>query len=118
MRKFIKRRIINTLTYSLAGIKSCWKAEEAFRVEICVAPVLIISALFLKCYAIEKVLLISSVMLVLIIELINTGLEKIIDIIMLKDRHIIAKIVKDVGSAAVFVAIINLILTWSLIIIF
>lgn len=118
MCKFIKRRLINTITYSLAGLKSCWKTEEAFRIEICVAPILIISALFLTCSAIEKVLLISSVMLVLIIELINTGLEKVIDIIMLKDKHILAKTVKDVGSAAVFFAIINLIFTWSLLIIF
>ena len=114
MLKFIKRRIVNALSYSLDGIKDCWKAEEAFRLEICVAPFLIIIALFLNFYVLEKVLLITSVILVLIIELLNTGFEKTINFIS-KDKNATAKFVKDIGSAAVLFSIINLFFTWGLI---
>lgn len=116
MIRFFKRRVVNTFLYSIEGIKAAWRMEEAFRIESILALALIVIAILQPSTNMEKALLVGSVMVVLITELLNTGLEKTIDRFS-TDEHPHSKIVKDVGSAAVLFSLINLILIWSLILI-
>ena len=107
------RRILNAFGYSLAGLRAAYKHEDAFRQEIHLAIILIPLALWLPATHIGKVLMITSVLLVLIIELINSAIEATVDRISL-ENHDLAKRAKDIGSAAVFVSMMNVLITWIL----
>jgi diacylglycerol kinase (ATP) len=111
---FLKRRLIYAFAYSLAGLRSAWRTEEAIKFEACLLPVLIAIAINFGGSNVEKALLISSSLLVLIVELLNTGLEKAIDRVSM-DYHELSKVVKDIGSAAVLLAMVNFLITWALI---
>ncbi|MFM8152858.1 MAG: diacylglycerol kinase, partial [Polynucleobacter victoriensis] len=87
------------------------KSEEAIKVELTIFPILVVCALYFGPGKIEKILLIGSATLVIIIELLNTGLEKTIDRIS-SERHELSKIVKDIGSAAVLLGVVQLIGVW------
>lgn len=108
------KRILNAFGYSLAGFRAAYKHENAFRQESLLAAFLIPLAIFLPVGLIGKALLISSVLLVIIVELLNSAVEATVDRISL-DRHDLAKRAKDIGSAAVMVSIINLIAIWLLV---
>jgi diacylglycerol kinase (ATP) len=110
----LQRRLIGAFKYSVEGILAAWKSEEAIKVELTLLPILIVLALYFAPGKIEKILLISSAILVLIVELLNTGLEKTIDRIS-AERHELSKIVKDIGSAAVLAALLNLAMIWGII---
>ena len=107
------RRLINAFFYSLSGLALAFRHESAFRQEIALATVLIPTACVLPIGAVERVLLIASVLLVLIVELLNSSVEAAIDRIGL-DTHRLSKRAKDLGSAAVLVALAALLLTWLL----
>jgi len=107
------RRLINAFFYSLSGLALAFRYESAFRQEIALAAVLIPVACLLPVGAVERVLLIASVLLVLIVELLNSSLEAAIDRISL-DTHLLSKRAKDLGSAAVFLALTALAVTWLL----
>jgi diacylglycerol kinase (ATP) len=107
------RRLVNALFYSVSGLTLAFRHESAFRQEVALAAVLIPLACLLPVDAIERVLLIASVLLVLIVELLNSSLEAAIDRISL-DTHQLSKRAKDLGSAAVFLALTVLIVTWVL----
>jgi diacylglycerol kinase (ATP) len=109
-----QRRLIGAFKYSLEGLLAAWKSEEAIKVELALLPILILIAVTFGPGKIEKILLISSALLVLIVELLNTGLEKTIDRIS-QERHELSKIVKDIGSAAVLAALVNLLMVWGII---
>jgi diacylglycerol kinase (ATP) len=104
MLNFIKKRCIKTIQYSIAGLYSAFRSEQAFRVELVISAILIPLGLFLGKNDYEKIFLLSSVIFVLIIELLNTGLEKITDRVS-TELHPLSKMVKDLGSAAVFLSI-------------
>lgn len=106
---------MKTVLYSLSGLKAAWKSEEAFRVEVLLAPPLGLLAFFVGDGVAEKAILLISLFVVLIVELLNTGLEKIIDRISL-DHHENSRFVKDVGSAAVALALFQLLVVWLMII--
>lgn len=108
------RRILNAFGYSLAGLRAAYKHEDAFRQEIHLAILLIPLALWLPAGHIGKALMIASVLLVLIIELINSAIEATVDRISL-ENHDLAKRAKDIGSAAVFVSLLNVLITWALV---
>ncbi len=108
------KKIYNAFLNSLAGLKSAFKDERAFRQEIFLAIILIPIACFLDVSRVEKVLLICSVLFVLIIELINTGIEATIDRVG-KELHPLSKKAKDVGSASVLISLILLIITWGIV---
>ena len=108
------RRIWNAFNYSLAGLRAALKNEDAFRQECLLAAVLIPVALFLPLPSVARALMVASVMLVLIVELLNSAIEAAIDRISL-DRHRLSKRAKDIGSAAVLIALINVLVTWSLV---
>lgn len=105
------QRILNAYHYSLAGLISAYKHESAFRQELALGLPLIIIALILPVSMLAKALMISAVFLVLIVELINSGIEAIVDRVSL-EKHELSKRAKDVGSAAVFISLINCLLVW------
>jgi diacylglycerol kinase (ATP) len=108
-------RIVQAFFNSLAGLRDAWANESAFRQEILLAIVLVPTACFLQVTAAERALLIGSVLLVIIVELLNTSVEAAIDRISF-DHHSLSKRAKDIGSAAVFVALVLLALVWALIV--
>jgi diacylglycerol kinase (ATP) len=108
------QRIWNALNYSLAGLRAAYANEDAFRQEVLLAAVLIPLAVVLPVAGIGRVLMIGSVIVVLIVELLNSAIEAAIDRISL-DHHRLSERAKDIGSAAVLLALINVAMTWSLV---
>ena len=108
------RRVMNACGYSLQGFASALKHEEAFRQEALLAAILIPIALWLDVNAISKAIMIASVTLVLIVELLNSAIEAAVDRVSL-DHHSLSKRAKDIGSAAVFLSLVNVGLVWTVI---
>ena len=108
------RRLVNALSYSLSGLQLAWRNEAAFRQEIILAIVLVPVAFMMPVDLTQRVLLVASVMLVLVVEMINSAIEATVDRISL-DIHPLAKRAKDMGSAAVMLTLTNAILTWTMI---
>jgi diacylglycerol kinase (ATP) len=108
------RRLVNALFYSLSGFSLAYRHESAFRQEVALAAVLIPIAFVLPLQPVERVLLIGSVLLVMIVELLNSSVEAAVDRIGF-DMHRLSKRAKDLGSAAVLLALLALLLTWLLI---
>lgn len=108
-------RLWNAFFYSIDGFKAAYRHEDAFRQEVLLAVVLIPAAFFVSGGAIERALMIGSVLLLLIVELINSAIEATVDRISLKD-HVLAKRAKDIGSASVLMAIILMVTVWGLVI--
>lgn len=107
-------RIWKAWLYSLAGIRATWKNEAAFRQEIVLSLILVPSAFWYGTTAVERVLLIGSCLIVLVVELLNSAIETAIDRIG-EDRHRLSGRAKDMGSAAVLISLLLVILTWGLI---
>ena len=108
------KRVWNAFGYSLAGFRAAYKHEDAFRQEIHLAAVLIPLALWLPATHIGKILMISSVLLVIIVELLNSAIEATVDRISIED-HDLAKRAKDIGSSAVMLSLINVVIVWVLV---
>jgi len=104
-------RIFKAAGYSWKGFRAAWQNEAAFRQEGIAAVVAIILACWLDVDAITRVLLIGSVLLVMIVEIINSAIEAVVDRIG-TERHELSGRAKDMGSAAVFLAIGVALLTW------
>ncbi len=100
--------------YSLQGLRNTLYDETAFRIELAVAVILIPVAVLLPVSLIVRILLIGSVLLVLIVELLNTAVEAVVNRISTEHHPLSAK-AKDAGSAAVFMASINLIVIWGIV---
>lgn len=108
------RRILNATRFSIAGLAAAWQNEAAFRQECVLTIILFPVALWLGQDAVERVLLIGSCLLVLIVELLNSGIEAIVDRVG-TDHHELSGRAKDFGSAAVFVSLILVLFVWGLI---
>jgi diacylglycerol kinase (ATP) len=106
------RRVLNATRYSLDGLRSAWRHEDAFRQELILAAVMIPAALWLPVSLVEKVLLAGVVVLVLIVELLNTGIEAAIDRDSLEINPL-GKLAKDYGSAAVMLSLLLAGGTWA-----
>ena len=106
------RRVWNALNYSLAGLHAAYTCEDAFRQEVLLALLLIPVSFFLPVSGVGRALMIASVLLVLIVELINSAVEAVVDRVSL-DRHHLSKRAKDVGSAAVLLALVNVAFVWG-----
>ncbi len=106
------RRLWNAFGYSLAGFRAAYQHEDAFRQEVLLAAVLLPLAWWLPVSGISKALMMGSVLLVIIIELLNSAIEATVDRISL-DSHELAKRAKDIGSAAVLVSLLNVLLIWG-----
>lgn len=107
-------RMWNALHYSLDGLIAAYRHEDAFRQETWLALILIPTALVVPTSTLGKALMISSVLVVIIVELLNSAVEAVVDRISL-DHHELAKRAKDIGSAAVLISLINVIAVWSLV---
>lgn len=99
---------------ALQGLRAAWRHEDAFRQEVLVAAVAIPVALFTPASTIGKALMIASILLVLIVELLNSALEATVDHTSL-ERHPLAKRAKDIASAAVLLSILNALTVWGLV---
>ncbi|HZF23922.1 MAG TPA: diacylglycerol kinase [Burkholderiales bacterium] len=108
------RRIWNALFYSFDGLKAAYRHEDAFRQEVWLAAVLIPLALFLPASGTGKSMMIASVVVVLIVELLNSAVEATVDRVSL-EHHRLAKRAKDIGSAAVLFSLINVVVVWLLV---
>ena len=109
------RRIWNAMLYSFDGFAAAFRHEDAFRQEVLLALVLIPLALHLPVAGAAKGQMIASVLLVMIVELLNSGIEAVTDRVSLED-HALAKRAKDLGSAAVMLSLINVPVVWLLVI--
>lgn len=98
------KRIILAMGYSLQGLKSTFKHEAAFRQELLLAIILIPVACFLAVSQIERILLITPLVLVMILEIVNSAIEAVVDRVGI-EHHKLAGRAKDMGSAAVFVGL-------------
>jgi diacylglycerol kinase (ATP) len=107
-------RLVHAFFNSMAGLEDAFRHESAFRQEILLAIFLVPLACVAPVSNVERALLIGAVMLVMIVELLNTGVEVAIDRISF-DHHKLSKRAKDIGSAAVFVALLLLAMVWALI---
>jgi len=106
-------RLINACGYSLAGLASAWRTEGAFRQEVIAAVILIPIACVVPVPMVERVLLIGSVLLVMVVELLNCSVEAAVDRISL-ERHALSKRAKDTGSAAVLLSLVLAAMVWVL----
>ena len=111
------RRLINALRYSWAGLKAAWRNEEAFRQEVSCCLLLSPPALWLGEDGAERALLIGSLVLIVIVELMNSCIEALVDRIG-PERHELSGRAKDLGSAAVFMSLLNATVIWVLLILF
>ena len=107
-------RIINAFGYSMKGISAAIKYESAFRQEALLFVVLLPLAFFLGRTYIEYILLVGCLLIVLIVELLNSAIEAVVDHVS-PDFAELAGRAKDMGSAAVFVALANVFLVWGFI---
>ena len=106
------RRVWNALSYSLAGLRAAYLCEDAFRQEIILAALLIPAACLLPVPWMGRGLMIASVLLVLVVELLNSAIEAVVDRVSL-ENHRLAKRAKDIGSAAVLVSLIIVTVVWA-----
>ncbi len=106
------RRIVRSCGYSLQGLRAVFREEEAFRVEAILALLLIPLGFFLGETGVEKALLAGSVLLVLIVEVVNSAIENVVDRIG-REHHELSGRAKDQGSAAVLLTLLLMLLVWG-----
>ena len=105
-------RLWNALGYSRDGLAAAWKNEAAFREEVLLAAIAIPLAIFLGKTGVDRSILIGSIILILIVEILNSGLEAVVDKAS-PEKHELAKRAKDMGSAAVLFSLINAAIIWA-----
>ena len=107
-------RVVNAFGYSLSGLRAAFRDEAAFRQEILLAALLIPLVFFMPANGIGKAVMIASLLLVLIVELLNSAIEALADRVS-SEKHDLIKKAKDIGSAAVFIALVNVPVVWLLV---
>ena len=105
-------RIWAATVYSAEGLRACFRSEEAFRIESILSVFLIPLAVILGETALETAMLLFSIVLVLLVELLNSAVEAVVDRVSL-DYHELSKKAKDIASGAVFVSLMTFLLIWS-----
>ncbi|MCW8887274.1 MAG: diacylglycerol kinase [Motiliproteus sp.] len=108
-------RIINATGYSFKGLTACWKNEAAFRQELMFCVVLLPLSFMVGQDPLETALLITTLFLVLLMELLNSAIEAVVDRIG-HEMHDLSGRAKDIGSAAVFLALLLVVIVWGLMI--
>lgn len=108
------KRLVNAAAASLAGLKAAWQSEAAFRLEIVLFVALAPVGVWLGQTGLERAVLLGSLLIVLIAELLNSGLETAIDRVG-EEIHPLSKKSKDLGSAAVFASLVNVFVIWILV---
>jgi len=110
------KRVMMATVYSWKGLKAAWKHEEAFRQEIILFALLLPVAIWLGDSPVEYALLFGSLLLVLIIELLNSAVEAVVDRFG-GDIHKLSGRAKDMGSAAVMLGLLNVCIVWGLLLV-
>ncbi len=110
------RRVISATRNSFKGLSACWSNEAAFRQEVVLCLILVPLGLYLGNGGVEKALLVSVCFLVLIVEILNSGIEAAIDRIG-PEHHELSGLAKDLGSAAVFLSLVLVGLVWLLVLV-
>lgn len=108
------KRILSAAGYSAKGLRSCWRNEAAFRQEVMACLLLVPLALWLGDSGLEQAVLIAVLLLVLIVEVLNSSLEAVVDRIG-HEHHELSGLAKDQGSAAVMLSLVTAALVWGLI---
>lgn len=108
------RRILKAFGFSMAGFRACFRHEEAFRQEVYVLLVLVPLGLWLGNGPVERALLVSSLLIVPIVELLNSAVEANVDRVGL-EKHELSRRAKDIASAAVFLSIVLAAVVWGLV---
>lgn len=108
------RQILRAFKYSAQGLHAAWRHEASFRMEIYLAVPLIPLGIYIGATAVERALLAGSILLIPTLELLNGGLEAIVDKTT-PEHHVLAGRAKDMGSAAVFFAMVNAAMVWLLV---
>lgn len=111
------QRLYKATLFSLQGLRAAFRNEAAFRLEVVLSIFLIPLGLWLGDNGIERALLVGSILLVMIVELINSGIEAVVDRIG-GEQHELSGIAKDVGSAAVLIALVNVLVVWVLVLLY
>lgn len=111
------RRIVRSTRYSIQGLIATAKAEEAFRIELFLAAVLVPLALILGDTGVEKGLLAGTVLLVLVVELLNSAIESVVDRFGPEENELSGR-AKDQGSAAVLISLLTVVFTWFTVLFF
>jgi len=106
------KRVFKAFFYSFEGLASSMKHEAAFRQEVLLAAVLIPVSFLLHVPMAQHLVLVASVLLVLVVELLNSAVEAVVDDISLRNRPL-AKRAKDMGSAAVLLSLLNCLICWA-----
>jgi diacylglycerol kinase (ATP) len=109
------KRLANATRFSMQGLRAAWHGEAAFRFEVVLAVILIPTALVLDVSHVERIILIATIVLVLIVELLNSAVEAVVDRVS-DELHPLSGRAKDLGSAAVFVSLFLTIYTWAMIV--
>ena len=107
------KRIINAFGYSMKGLRAAFKHESAFRQETALLIILLPAAFMLGRNIVDYSILVGSLLLVLIVELLNSAVETVVDRIG-DEHHELAGRAKDMGSAAVFISLLNVAVIWSM----
>jgi diacylglycerol kinase (ATP) len=110
------KRVVKALFYSFDGIGSTLRHEAAFRQEAILSAILVPLSFFMRVSLVEHLILVASIILVLIVELLNSAIEAVVDDISLRNRPL-AKRAKDMGSAAVLLSLLNCFICWTAVIV-
>ena len=108
------RRLLNAMGYTWDGLRAAFRHEDAFRQEVFLALLLIPLAVYLGETGVERALMVAAVLGVLMVELLNSAVEAAVDRISL-EHHLLIKRAKDMGSAAVMIALVNVVAVWGLV---
>ena len=108
------QRLWRALGYSYAGLRAAFSFEAAFRLELALAAVLIPLAFVVTDRSLPRAALVASVLLVLIVELVNSAIEAVVDRVS-SEPHVLAGRAKDLGSAAVFVSLVQVVCVWFIV---
>jgi len=105
------QRLYFASKFTAQGLKTCLETEPAFRYELCLAAIMVPAAFWVSSTALDFALLVIPVVLVLIVELLNTAIERIVDHISM-ENHLLLGQAKDLGSAAVFLSMMLTLMIW------
>lgn len=111
------KRVLLAGVFSWQGLKAAYSKEEAFKQEVWLASILIPLAFYFGENGIEIAIMVGSVLLVMIVEILNSAIEAVVDRIGM-ERHKLSGRAKDMGSAAVFLALLNVVVMWSLMLVY
>ena len=107
------KQIYAAFLWSMQGLKASFKHEASFRLEVYLTLILIPCAIYLAQSPMQLLLLLSVLLLVLIIEILNSAIEAVVDMVCGEKYHDLAKRAKDMGSAAVFLGQLLVVGTWA-----